>query len=64
MDQLCRDLLADCRSILARWRNNFSQILNIRSFNDVRLNKIRSAEPLVPEPSAFEVEMAVEDLRR
>ena len=32
--------------------------------NDVRLPEIRAAEPLVPELSAFEVEVAIEKLKR
>jgi hypothetical protein len=32
--------------------------------NDVRLKEIHTTEPLVPEPSAFEVEVAVEKLKR
>ena len=31
--------------------------------NDVRLTEIHIAESLVPEPSAFELEMAVEKLK-
>jgi len=30
------DLVADSHSILARWRNYFSQILNVHGVNDVR----------------------------
>jgi hypothetical protein len=30
------DLVADCHSILVRWRNNFSQLMNIHGVNDVR----------------------------
>ena len=29
------DLVTDCHSILARWRNHFSQLLNVPGFNDV-----------------------------
>jgi hypothetical protein len=32
--------------------------------NDVTQTEIHTAEPLVPEPSAFEVEMAIEKLKR
>ena len=32
--------------------------------NDVRLTEIHTAEPLVTEPSAFEVEVAIEKLKR
>jgi hypothetical protein len=58
------DLVADSHSILASWRNYFSQLLNIHGDNDVRQTEIHTAEPLVTEPSAFEVEMAVEELKR
>ena len=57
------DLLADSRSIMARWRNYFSQLLNIHGVNDVRQVEIHTAEPLVPEPSVFEIELAIEKLR-
>jgi len=48
---------------LARWRNHFSQLLNVHAVNDVGQTEIHAAEPLVPEPSAFEVEMATENLK-
>ena len=49
------DLVTNSHSILARWRKHFSQLLNAHEVNDVRLTEIRvhTAEPLVPEPSAF-----------
>jgi hypothetical protein len=46
-----RDLVADSHSILARWRNDFFQLLNVHGVNDVRQTEIHTAEPLVPEPS-------------
>ena len=56
-------LVAGSCSIMARWRNNFSQVLNIHGVNDVRQREIQTADPPVPEPSAFEVEMAIEKLK-
>jgi hypothetical protein len=53
-------LATDSYIILARWRNHFSQLLNVYGVNDVRKTEIHTAEPLVPEPSAFEFEMAIE----
>ena len=47
------DLFADSHSILARWRNYFSQTLNVHGVNDVRQTEIQTAEPLVPQPSAL-----------
>jgi hypothetical protein len=57
------DLVSDSHSIFARWKNHFSQLLNIHWVNDVRQTEVHTAEPLVPEPSAFEVEMAIEKLK-
>jgi len=58
------DLVADSHSILARWKNHFSQLLNTHRINDVRQTEIHTAEPLVPEPSTFELAMAFEELKR
>jgi hypothetical protein len=54
--------VADFHSILARWRYHFSQLLNIHGVDDVRQTELHIAEPLVPEPSASEVELAIEKL--
>jgi len=35
----------------------------LRVVSDVRQKEIHTAEPLVPEPNAFEVEMAIEELK-
>jgi len=56
-------LVADSHSILTRWRNYFSQLLNVHGVNDFRQTEIHTAEPLVPEPSTFEVELAIEKLK-
>jgi hypothetical protein len=58
------DLVAGSHSILARWRNHFYQLLNTHRVNDVPQTEVHKAEPLVPAPSAFEVEMAIEKLKR
>ena len=58
------DLFIDSHSILARWRNHFSQLLNVHGINDVRQTEICTAEPLVPEPSTFEAEMTVEKIKK
>ena len=46
------DLVADSHSILARWRNYFSQLFNVHGVKVVGRAEIQTAEPLVPEPSA------------
>jgi hypothetical protein len=58
------DLVTHSHSILARWRKHSSQLMNVHGVNDVRQTEMHTAEPLVPEPSAFEVEMAVGKLKR
>jgi hypothetical protein len=58
------DLVTDCHSILTGWRNHFSQLLNAYVLYVVRQREIHTAERLVPEPSAFEVEMATEKKRK
>ena len=57
------DLVADSHSIMAKLRNYFSQLLNVHEVNNVRQAEIHTVEPLVPEPSAFEVELAIEKLK-
>jgi len=57
------DLVADSHSIMTRWWNYFSQLLNVHGAKDVGQEEIHTAEPLVPEPSAFEVELATEKLK-
>jgi hypothetical protein len=52
------DLVTDCHSILAGWRNNFSQLFDVRRVNDIKLGKIHRTEPQVPEPSASDSEIA------
>jgi len=51
-------------SILARWRNRFSQLLNVHGLNNVRQIAKHTSVPLVPDPSAFDFEMVIEKLKR
>jgi hypothetical protein len=53
------DLIAVSYRILARWRKHFCQVLNVHGFVDVRQAEIQTSEPLMPVPSAFEVEMDI-----
>ena len=57
-------MVTDSHSILARWRNNFSQLLNIHGVNDVRYTETHTTELLVSEPSVFEFELGTEKLKR
>ena len=61
-DEKC-DKIADRHSIVVRWRNYFSQLFNVHGVKDVGQAETHTAEPLVPEPSAFEAELAIGNLK-
>ena len=48
---------------MARWRNYFSQLLNVHGVSDVRQAETHTAELIVPEPSALEFELNTEKLK-
>jgi hypothetical protein len=48
---------------VAKWRNYFSQLFNVHGVKDVGQAEIHTAEPLVPEPSASEVEITIDKLK-
>jgi hypothetical protein len=55
------DLLADS---LNRWKNYFSQLLNVHNVSEVMQIEVHTAEPLVPGPSLLEVEITVTNLKK
>jgi hypothetical protein len=57
------NLLADPQSVLNRWKNFFTQVLNVYGFHDIRQMDIHVAEPLVPEPSLVKVDIATGKLK-
>jgi len=57
------DLVADFHSIVARWRNYFSQLFNVHGVKDVGQAQIHTAEPLVPDPNASEFELSIDKLK-
>jgi hypothetical protein len=58
------DLVADTHSILARYMNHFSQLYNVHGVSDVRQTEINTGQPLKPEQSTLEVELAIEKLKK
>jgi hypothetical protein len=56
--------LADSHIVLNRWKNCFSQLLNVHNVNDVRQIEVHTAEPLVPGPSRLEVEIDIAKLKK
>ena len=57
------DLVTGSYSILARWREYFSQLLNVHGVQDVRQKATHTAETLVPEPSVFEFDLVIEKIK-
>ena len=49
--------------MLSRWRNYFSQLLNLHEVNYVRQAEIQTAKPPAPKPGTFVVQMATEKLK-
>jgi hypothetical protein len=57
------DLLADSNNILNRWKNYFSELLNVHNVSAVMQTEVHTAKPLVPGPSCLEVEIAIAKLK-
>jgi hypothetical protein len=55
--------VADSHSIVATWRKYFSQLFNVHGVKEAGEAEIHTAEPLVPEPSASELELAIDKLK-
>jgi hypothetical protein len=53
------DLPTDSQNISNRWKNYFSQLLNVHNVSYVRQIEVHMAEPLVFGPSRLEVEIAI-----
>ena len=51
--------LTDSHNILSRWKNHFCQLLKVLRANGVWQSAAHTAEPMVPEPTSFEVQMAM-----
>jgi hypothetical protein len=58
------NLLADPQSVLNRQKNVFNHVLNVHGVHDVRQMDLHMAEPLMPEASLVEVEIATGKLKR
>jgi hypothetical protein len=58
------DLLADSHNILNRFKNYFSQLLNLHRVGDVRHIDILTAEPSVHDSSPLELEIAITKLKK
>jgi hypothetical protein len=57
------NLLADPQNVSKRWKNLFNHVLNVHGVHDVRQIDVHTADPLIPEPSLVEVEIATGKLK-
>jgi hypothetical protein len=58
------DLIADSHNIFNRWKNYFSQLLNVHNVSHVRRIEVHTAEPVVLGSSHLEVEIATAKLKK
>jgi hypothetical protein len=58
------DLLVDSHNILNRWKNYFSQLLNVHNVSGVRQIEVHMTEPLVPGPSRLGVEIGIAKFKK
>jgi len=56
-------LFTDSHHILVMWRNHFFQLFGVLGVSDLRQSQIHTAQSMVPELSALEVEMAIETVK-
>jgi hypothetical protein len=56
--------LSERYNVLSRWKNYFSQLLNVHKFSDIRQTDIHTAVPLVRDPSPFENEIVIAVLKK
>jgi hypothetical protein len=54
------DLFADSQNILNRWKNYFSQFLNVHNGSDVRQREVYTAEQIVLGPSCLEDKISMQ----
>jgi len=45
------------------WQNYFIQLFIVHGVSDLRQTEIHTAQPIVPEMSAFEFEMVIEKVK-
>ena len=56
------DLVTGSHSIMVMWQNHFSQLFSVQGVSDLRQTEIRTAQPIVPELSAFEASLGTHQI--
>ena len=57
-------MFTDSQHILDMWQNHFFQLFSVHGVSDLWQSEIHTAQSIVPDLSAFEVEMATENVKR
>ena len=57
-------IVADTTSILSRWEQFISNLLNVNHSSSHEDSEVYTAEPDIPEPSLIEIELAIDMLNR
>ena len=57
-------IVAYTTSILSRWEQFFSNLLNVNQSTSYKRSEVYTAVPGIPEPSLIEVELAIEVLKK
>jgi hypothetical protein len=57
------DLVTNCHHILVMWWNHFSELFSVHGVSDLRQTETHTTQPIVPDLSVFEVEMAIEKVK-
>jgi hypothetical protein len=55
------DLLSDSNNILNRWKNNFSQLLNVHRVSDIKQIEIHIAQLLLADPSLLRLKLLLQN---
>jgi hypothetical protein len=57
------DIIVDSH-VSNRQKNYFCQLLDVHGVNKVTQIEMHTVEPLVPEPSCFDIKIAIEKLKK
>ena len=57
-------VVVDTTSILSRYQDFYSNLLNVHQRSILKASEIYIAEPDIPEPTLLEVELAIETLKK
>ena len=57
-------VVANTTSILSRWEQFYSHLLNVNQSTNLNVSEIYTVEPDIPEPCVVEAEFAIDNLKK